>query len=181
MAGRFLSGSLVCMLAFFCAASHASTPVLPAQVASNVIPGSHTFSPGEEFEFNVHATSSPDGDAVFGPIPFALAGTNAGDFQILSEDCSNASFGTGEFCTVRVRYNGSGQAGNDNVLRVTCSTAAAAAFGPAVVCEGEAGDLLGLFARIAAVAIPLMTPLGTTLLALLMLGFFFFQGLRRSR
>lgn len=180
MAGRFVRGSLIFLIVFFCTATHASIAV-PAVVASDVIPGSLTFAPGEEREFRVYVQEAFSGNAEFGVSPFAITGTNAGDFTVVSEDCSGNNFDDAEFCTVRLRYDGSGQAAGDNEFRVTCTTAAAAAFGPAVVCDGNEGFLLSLFAQIAAVAIPLMTPLGTTLLALLMLGFFFFHGLRRPR
>ena len=168
------------LFAFFCGAAHAGPPVL-AVVASDVIPGSLTFAPGEEREFNIYVQEAFGGNAEYGVSPFAITGTNAGDFVVVSENCSGNDFDDAQFCTVRLRYNGSGQAAGDNEFRVTCTTVAAAAFGPAVVCDGNEGTLLSLFAQIAAIAIPLMTPLGTTLLALLMLGFFFFHGLRRTR
>lgn len=176
MAGQLLRACVVCLSAFFWAVSHASTPLVNISVAPVV----HVFTPGGVYEFEIEVGGF-GGSASFGSAPFGLQGTNAGDFEILSTTCADETLEIGQTCTVEVRYNGNGEVETDNWLLGTCNSVAAGLIGGTISCSGEPGLLAILFAQIAAVAIPLMTPLGTTLLALLMLGFFFFHAVRRTR
>lgn len=146
-------------------------------------PLAYTFEPGEEFEF-VLSVNGPEGQgAGFGADPFGFSGTNAADFEVLSDTCAGTEVPVDGTCTVRVRYTGDGTSAGDNTLDAICSEVVIAGdlIGPILTCNDVEGPLAALFTRMAAIAVPVMTPLGMTLMALLMLGFFFYQGLRRSR